>query len=83
MGVIFFHPSTWVYSVLEDRRKRYFGHHYVGKRICMMFIRVGYQQSTPTGPYMDRGIEPRNVEMSWNGKLIGKLLLTITVADPE
>ena len=29
------------------------------------------------------GGEPRNEKISWNGKLIGKLLLTITVVDPE
>ena len=36
---------------------------------------------------MDRGEEPinqpSNKGKSWNGKLIRKLLLTVTVADPE
>ncbi len=32
---------------------------------------------------MDKRREPRDEKMSWNGKLIGKLLLTVIVADPE
>ncbi len=48
-----------------------------------MFVRVGHQRSAPTEQYMDREREPRNEGRPWNGKLIGKLLLTITVADPE
>ena len=48
-----------------------------------MFVEVGHQQLALIGPYMDRGQESRNEGRPWNGNLIGKLLLTITMAYPE
>ena len=44
-----------------------------------MFIGIEHQRLAPTGPYIDRGKEPRNKGKSWNDKLIGKLLLTVTM----
>ncbi len=83
MRVILLCLATQVHSVLENGWKRYFGHYQVGKRTCTIFVRVGHQRSAPTGPYIDRGEEPRNKARPWNGKLIGKLLLTVTVAHLE
>ena len=52
-----------------------------------MFDGMGHQRTASPGPYMDRGGEPINRPSNkgkpWNGKLIGRLLLTVTVADPE
>ncbi len=83
MGVILFCLATRVYSVLESRRKRYFRRHQISKKICTIFVRVG----TSGQPWQDYiwigGGEPRNEGKPWNGKLIRKLLLTVTVVDPE
>ena len=69
--------------MLEDGQKRYFGRRQVGKRTYTIFIGVGHHQSALTRPYMDRGRELRNEGKPWNGKLIRKLLLTVTVGDLE
>lgn len=69
--------------MLENRRKRYFERCQVYKITCTIFVRVEHHQSAPTEPYMDREGELRNEEKSWNRKLIERLLLTITVAEPE
>ena len=73
--------------MLEDGRQGYFRHHQIGKRTCAIFNDMGYQQTASPGPYMDRGGEPinqpSNKKKPWNGKLIRKLLLTVTVTDPE
>ena len=54
MGVILFCLATRVNSVLEDRWKRYFGHHQVDKKTYTMFDEVRYQRSAPTGSYMTK-----------------------------
>ncbi len=50
-------------------------------------VRCSLEWGTSGQPRQDhiwiRGREPRNERKSWNGKLIVKLLLTVTVADPE
>ena len=52
-----------------------------------MFDDMGYQRTVSPGLYMDRGGEPINWPSNkaklWNGKLIGKLLLIMTMANPE
>ena len=55
MGVSLLYLATRVNSVLENRWKRYFGCHQVGKKTCTMFVKVGHQRSAPTGPYIDKG----------------------------
>lgn len=46
---------------------------------------MGHQQTAPPRLYMDRGGEPinrpGNEKKPWNGKLIGRLLLTVSMAD--
>ena len=52
-----------------------------------MFDGMEHQRTALLGPYMDRGGEPINRPSNkgkpWNDRLIGRLLLTVTVADPE
>ena len=40
IGVIFFYPVIQVHSILENRRKRYFGCYQIGKKIYIIFIKV-------------------------------------------
>ena len=52
-----------------------------------MFNNMSYQQTALPRSYIDRGGEPINRPgnngKSWNSKLIGRLLLTMTVTDPK
>ena len=52
-----------------------------------MFDSIGYQWTDLPGPYIDKWKGPinrtSNKKKPWNGKLIRKLLLTMTVADPK
>lgn len=48
-----------------------------------MFIEVGHKQLALTRPYMNKRRKSRNEEKLWNNKLIGRLLLTVTVTDSK
>lgn len=83
MGVIFFCTAIRIYSMLKDRPKRYFKCYQVGKKTYTVFVRVGYQWLAAIKLYIDGGEESRNEKKQWNGKLIRRFLLIITIADPE
>ena len=48
-----------------------------------MFVGMGHQRSASTEPYIDKKGEFWNEVIPWKGKLIGKLLLIVIMADPE
>ena len=73
--------------MLEDGWQRYFKCQQIDKRTCAVFDDMEHKRTALLGPYINRGEEPiyqpSNEKKPWNGKLIRKLLLVVTVVDLE
>ena len=56
-------------------------------KLVKEYVQCLLEWGTTSQPQQDHiwkgGGEPRNEKKLWNGKLIGRLLLTVTVEDPE
>ena len=87
MGVILFYVAIQVFLMMEDIWQRYFRYCQIDKRAYVIFDSIRHQQTVQPKPYIDRGGKPINWPSNngkpQNSKLIKKLLLTVTVADPK
>lgn len=54
IGIIFLYLAIYVYSILENERKRYFKYHQVDKRIYIIVVGLGHKRLALIGLYIDR-----------------------------